>query len=67
MFYAQRDASKIALMALVGLMRDTAMTLLDVQWHTPHLASLGAIEVSRGDYLQRLAQALGSDPASSGV
>jgi len=59
MFYVQRDASKVALMALVGLMRDSEMALLDVQWHTPHLASLGAIEVPREDYLRRLAQALG--------
>ena len=58
MFYAQRDASKVALMALVGLMRDSGMTLLDVQWHTPHLASLGAIEVTRREYLRRLALAL---------
>ena len=58
MFYAQRDASKVALMGLVGVMRDSGMTLLDVQWHTPHLASLGATEVTREEYLQRLAQAL---------
>jgi leucyl/phenylalanyl-tRNA--protein transferase len=35
------------------------MDLLDVQWHTDHLASLGAIEVSRAEYLARLARALG--------
>jgi leucyl/phenylalanyl-tRNA---protein transferase len=58
MFYAQRDASKVALMALVGLMRDSGMSLLDVQWHTAHLASLGAIEVARERYLQLLAEAL---------
>src|SRR5581483_311622 len=44
MFYAQRDASKVALMALVGLMRDSGMSLLDVQWRTEHLGSLGAVE-----------------------
>jgi len=32
--------------------------LLDVQWQTPHLASLGAVELSREEYLQRLAVAL---------
>jgi leucyl/phenylalanyl-tRNA--protein transferase len=34
-------------------------TLLDVQWLTPHLASLGAIEISRREYLDRLTSALG--------
>ena len=60
MFHARRDASKVALMGLVQLMRDSGMTLLDVQWCTEHLASLGAIEVSRAQYLTRLADALAS-------
>jgi leucyl/phenylalanyl-tRNA--protein transferase len=60
MFHAQRDASKVALMALVELMRESGMTLLDVQWCTAHLASLGAIEVARDRYLSLLAEALGS-------
>jgi leucyl/phenylalanyl-tRNA--protein transferase len=59
MFHWQRDASKVALMALVDLMRGAGMTLLDAQWCTPHLASLGAVEISRADYLRRLADALG--------
>jgi leucyl/phenylalanyl-tRNA--protein transferase len=58
MFYGQRDASKVALMALVNLMRETGLTLLDVQWRTDHMASLGAIEVSRAQYLALLANAL---------
>jgi len=62
MFYAQRDASKVALVGLIGLMRDSGMSLLDVQWHTPHLASLGATEVTRARYLALLADAIG-DPA----
>ena len=53
MFHAQRDASKVALMALVQLMRESDMQLLDVQWCTSHLASLGSIEVSRAEYLTR--------------
>src|SRR3954466_8124019 len=57
MCHAQRDASKVALMALVQLMRETGLQLLDVQWKTEHLASLGAIEVSRREYLARLAEA----------
>jgi leucyl/phenylalanyl-tRNA--protein transferase len=58
MFHVQRDASKVALMALVDLMRSSGMTLLDVQWCSEHLASLGAIAIPRTAYLQRLAAAL---------
>ena len=58
MFHVRRDASKVALMALVQLMRETGMRLLDVQWRTDHLESLGAIAVSRGQYLALLAEAL---------
>jgi leucyl/phenylalanyl-tRNA--protein transferase len=58
MFYTQRDASKVALMFLVRTMRETGMTLLDVQWCTEHLASLGAVEVERTRYLKLLAGAL---------
>jgi leucyl/phenylalanyl-tRNA--protein transferase len=58
MFHLQRDTSKVALMALVQLMSDSQMTLLDVQWLTDHLASLGAIEVSRDEYLRLLGDAL---------
>ena len=60
MFHRQRDASKVALMALVRLMQDSAMQLLDVQWCTAHLASLGSIEVPRAQYLTLLAAALSS-------
>jgi len=58
MFYAQRDASKVALMGLVDLMRESGMSLLDVQWQTKHLESLGAVEISRDEYLARLDRAL---------
>jgi leucyl/phenylalanyl-tRNA--protein transferase len=58
MFHLQRDASKVALMALVDLMRGGGMRLLDVQWCTKHLASLGAVEVPRSEYLLRLTDAL---------
>jgi leucyl/phenylalanyl-tRNA--protein transferase len=58
MFHVQRDASKVALMSLVQLMRETGMTLLDVQWRTDHLESLGAIEVGREQYVALLADAL---------
>jgi leucyl/phenylalanyl-tRNA--protein transferase len=59
MFHLERDASKVALMALVGIMRSSKMTLLDAQWHTPHLESLGGLTISRTEYLSRLAVAIG--------
>jgi len=59
MFHRQRDASKVALMALVDLMRNSGMSLLDVQWCTEHLATLGAIEIPRHAYLELLAETLG--------
>jgi len=59
MFYKQRDASKVALLALVGLMRESGMALLDVQWTSTHLESLGALAVARCEYLELLATALG--------
>ncbi len=58
MFHRHRDASKVALVGLVDLLRDGGATLLDVQWKTDHLASLGAVEVPRPEYLDRLAVAL---------
>lgn len=58
MFHIERDASKVALMALVDLMRSSGMILLDVQWCSEHLASLGAIDIPRNEYLARLAAAL---------
>ncbi len=58
MFHLQRDASKVALMALVQLMRETGLTLLDVQWSSAHLQSLGVVEICRQEYLARLSNAL---------
>lgn len=58
MFHARRDASKVALMALVDLMRKSGMSLLDVQWCTDHLASLGAVAIPRQEYFARLDVAL---------
>jgi len=60
MFHRARDASKVALVGLVGLLRDEYADdrLLDVQWRTPHLASLGVVEVTREAYLRRLGRAL---------
>ena len=60
MFHHARDASKVALMGLVDLLNDehAQRRLLDVQWQTPHLASLGVLGVSREEYLTRLEQAV---------
>ena len=61
MFHARTGASKATFVALVELLRaagDADRRLLDVQWLTPHLASLGAVEVSRAEYRERLAAAL---------
>lgn len=54
MFHKRNDASKVALVALVDAMKATGGALLDVQWQTPHLEGLGAIEMSRPEYLQLL-------------
>jgi len=58
MFHRQRDASKVALVGLVETLRKGGGSLLDVQWLTPHLASLGAVEVSREEYHALLRQAV---------
>jgi leucyl/phenylalanyl-tRNA--protein transferase len=60
MFHRARDASKVALLALVERMRADGLILLDVQWTTPHLVSLGAIDVPRHEYLRLLATAIHS-------
>ena len=52
MFHHATDASKVALVALVELAPRHRGHTLDVQWATPHLASLGVIEISRPDYLR---------------
>lgn len=61
MFHRERDASKVALMGLVDLLRDEHVDqrVLDVQWMTPHLATLGVVETSRAAYLENLRRALG--------
>ncbi|MDP9073214.1 MAG: leucyl/phenylalanyl-tRNA--protein transferase [Actinomycetota bacterium] len=58
MFHHGTDASKVALVALVARLQAAGALLLDLQWVTPHLASLGAIGISRGEYHLRLADAL---------
>ena len=58
-FHTVTDASKVAVVATVEWLRSTGGTLFDVQWRTDHLASLGAVEISRDDYLVRAIEATG--------
>ena len=58
MFSRSTDGSKIALAFAVDHLRRTGFTLFDTQFLTEHLASLGAVEISRNTYRERLAQAL---------
>lgn len=58
MFHRETDASKAALFGLVNHMVSRGMTLLEVQFLTPHLASLGAREIPAESYMERLRQAL---------
>lgn len=51
MFHRETDASKVALWALVEVLRSVPGALFDVQWSTPHLESLGVVELSRSEYL----------------
>jgi leucyl/phenylalanyl-tRNA--protein transferase len=57
MFHRDRDASKVALLELVAHLSGRGFGLLDVQLLTPHLASLGAVEIRRDAYLARVADA----------
>ena len=60
MFHRVTDASKAALVALDELLVANDFLLFDVQWMTPHLSTLGAIDLSRSDYLRRLERAVAS-------
>jgi leucyl/phenylalanyl-tRNA--protein transferase len=63
-FHRARDASKVALVALVDQLRAGGASLLDVQWTTPHLESLGAVDIPRRQYLERLAAAVAAPPST---
>src|SRR5690606_3626725 len=63
MFSRATDASKVALVWLVALLRHAGYRLLDCQFMTEHLASLGAVPLSRDAYLSALADAVGAGPA----
>lgn len=64
MFHRATDASKVALVALVEMVRADGdpRRLVDVQWRTDHLASLGVVDVPRREYRRRLADALAAPP-----
>jgi leucyl/phenylalanyl-tRNA--protein transferase len=58
MFSRMTDASKVALAHLIERLKERGFTLLDTQFMTEHLRTLGAIEISRTEYLALLAKAL---------
>ncbi len=62
MFHHERDASKAALVGLVEILDDGVDRLVDTQWQTPHLASLGVTEVPRAEYLALLPRLLEVPP-----
>ncbi len=57
MFHAVTGASKVALVAAIRSLSQAGVLLFDVQFLTSHLASMGAIEVTRDEYLRRVAEA----------
>jgi leucyl/phenylalanyl-tRNA---protein transferase len=67
MFSRATDASKVALAWLVARMKIGGFELLDCQFITDHLASLGAIEISQADYLVKLEAAVGREYQASVV
>ena len=64
MFSRVSDASKVAMVALVHIMRQGGYGLIDCQVETEHLNSLGAHNINRLDFERRLAQTIGVEPAS---
>jgi leucyl/phenylalanyl-tRNA--protein transferase len=58
MFSRSTNASKVALVRLVEILRAGNFRLLDTQWVTPHLAQFGVVEVPREKYLRMLAKAV---------
>lgn len=62
MFHTATDASKIALFYLIEHLRDAGFQLFDIQMLTPHTESMGAIEMSRDAYLERLGCSLQLEP-----
>src|SRR5262245_25305266 len=61
MFHRRTDASKVALAFLADRLRARGFVLFDIQFLTPHAASLGAVEIPRAEYLRRLRKAVALD------
>jgi leucyl/phenylalanyl-tRNA--protein transferase len=66
MFHKVTDASKVALYHLVARLKERGFKLLEVQFLTPHLASLGAVEIAKVEYLRRLRVALATAATFAG-
>lgn len=66
MFHRAADASKVCLVHLVARLRAGGFRLLDSQFTTPHLATLGAVEIPRADYRRRLAEAVAAEATFGG-
>ena len=64
MFHRARDTSKLALMHLAARLRLCGCQLLDTQFLTPHLATLGAVEISRSEYHAALAAAVEAEASA---
>ncbi len=68
MFHDVTDASKVALQRLVAELSSVPGAVLDVQWTTPHLVSLGAVDLDRASYRRLVAIAIGGpEPAIFGT
>jgi leucyl/phenylalanyl-tRNA---protein transferase len=65
MFSAVENASKVALSAAEEGLREAGVTLFDVQLMTPHLRSMGAVEIPRAEYLSRLREAVNAPSGPS--
>ena len=61
MFSRERDASKVALVALVEHLIKRKFILLDTQWTTPHLKQFGAIDIAKSEYMKLLHEAIAMD------
>ena len=66
MFSLETDASKVALVHLVRRLRERKFLLLDTQWTTQHLKTLGAIDIPRSEYMRMLESALKVDTKFEG-
>ncbi|HET6451711.1 MAG TPA: leucyl/phenylalanyl-tRNA--protein transferase [Spirochaetia bacterium] len=65
MFSAVENASKVALVSMEEKLRQSGFTLFDVQFLTPHLVSMGAVQIPRAEYLQRLRRAAAQETSFS--